>query len=76
MAQAAKKTPKPRGWVFTKENNPKREVGFAEPGDYRNGEIAVEKFGRQYGGHFSLYFRDSNGELQETGPEDRPEDFD
>ena len=63
---------KKRGWVFCKEGTTK-EIGFAEPEDFLNAEIAVEKC--DFGEHFDLYFRDSNGELNPVGSEEKPEDF-
>ena len=64
-----------RGWVFV-DDETEEEVGFAEPHEYRNAEIAVEKFGREYAEHFSVFFRASNGELHSVADEDIPEDFD
>lgn len=63
-----------RGWVFV-DDETGEEVGFAEPHEYRTAEIAVERFGREYADHFSVYFRDSNGELHSVAAEDTPDDF-
>ena len=67
---------KKRGWVFT-DDDTDEEIGFAEPDEYRDADDAVDRFGRNWGGNdFSIYFRDSNGDLCACGDDSRPEDFD
>jgi len=62
------------GWVFTKEGS-KKEIGFAEAGEYENAEVAVEKWGRDYPEHFDVYFRDIAGKLHSCGADSIPLDF-
>ena len=64
-----------RGWVFCDEESDE-EIGFAEPGEYPNAEIAVDKFGREHGEDFSVYFRDAKGEMHAVADESKPDDFD
>lgn len=63
-----------RGWVFLSEDD--NEVGFAPPDAYHNAAEAVEKFGREYAGHFVVAFRDCTGYLNVCADEARSEDFD
>lgn len=72
---AGAKKAKPRGWVFKREGG-KREIGFAEPKEYKNADDAVRDFGRSYEHDFEVWFRDSKGVLHSVADESTPEDFD
>lgn len=63
---------KPRGWVFKVGRS---EVGFAAADEFLNAEEAYNKFSRQCGDEFDIWFRDSKGVLNSTACESRQEDF-
>lgn len=63
-----------RGWVATAEGATE-EIGFAEPGEYKNADAAVHGFEQSISDHFDLYFRATDGTLHSTADESAPDDF-
>lgn len=62
-----------RAWVFV-DDETGEEVGEAEP--VGTAMEQIQSFSREYGSHFSVFFRDTNGELNSCSAEDSAEDFD